>query len=54
MFLFIFGLTELLRKDNENTSVMTLQMKQFGKKNRQIAELQNVVKAGRKNLSGRK
>lgn len=54
----ISELTELLRKGNETTSAMAVQMsellRQLREKDRKIAELQSTVKAGRKNLFGRK
>ena len=54
----ISELTELLRKSNEATSAMAVQMsgllKQLGEKDRKIAELQSEVKAGRKDRFGRK
>lgn len=54
----ISELTELLRKGNETTSAMAVQvselLRQLREKDRKIAELQSTVKAGRKNLFGRK
>lgn len=54
----ISELTELLRKSNEATSAMAVQMsgllKQLGEKDRKIAELQSEVKAGRKSQKGTK
>lgn len=54
----ISELTELLRKSNETTSAMAVQvselLRQLREKDRKIAELQSTVKAGRKNLFRRK
>lgn len=54
----ISELTELLRKGNETTSAMAVQvselLRQLREKDRKIAELQSTVKTGRKDLFGRK
>lgn len=52
------ALTEQLRKNNEAMSAMAAQVSELlrllREKDRKIAELQSTVKAGRKNLFGRK
>ena len=54
----ISELTGMLRKSNETTSAIAVRMsgllKQLKEKDRKIAELESTVKAGRKNLFGRK
>lgn len=51
-------LTEMLKVSSQNASEMARQvsglLEQLGKKDRKIAELQSALKAGRKNLFGRK